>query len=231
MKKPSKRVQKRNEGVDLLRGYSLSEALELLKDRANAGFDESIDFVFSCGMDPKKSDQGVRGMVSLPSGTGKSVRVAVFAEGEKAAEAREAGADLVGDTDLIEKVAAGHVDFDLCIATPSLMAQLSKLGKILGPKGLMPNPKLGTVTMDIKGAVDRSKKGQISVRTDKQGLIHGLLGKASFSVQDLEKNFQAVCERIQEMRPEGLKGDMIKKISLSSTMGFGLAVDLSKGLS
>jgi large subunit ribosomal protein L1 len=170
-------------------------------------------------------------MVSLPAGTGKHVRVAVFAEGDKAEEARNAGADLVGDVDLIEKVSSGYVDFDLCIATPAMMAQLSKLGRVLGPKGLMPNPKLGTVTMDVKAAVDRAKKGQVSVRTDRQGLLHGVMGKVSFSVKDLEKNFRALYHYIKEARPEGFKGDMIKKAYVSSTMGFSLSVDMSKGLS
>ena len=231
MSQLSRRVQKRNEGIDLSASYSLRDALGLLKDRASAKFDESIDFVFVSGVDAKKSDQGVRGMVSLPSGTGNTVRVAVFAEGERADEARGAGADLVGDADLVEKVSQGHTDFDLCISTPAMMAQLSKLGRVLGPKGLMPNPKLGTVTMDIKSAVNRAKKGQVSVRTDKQGLIHGLMGRASFSVQDLASNFHAVWDYIKEARPDGIKGDMVKKAYVSSTMGFSLAIDLSEGLS
>jgi large subunit ribosomal protein L1 len=231
MKKISQRLQKRNKDMDFNRLYSLDEALDLLKDRVSAKFDETIDFVFASGVDPKKSDQNIRGMVSLPSGTGKSVRVAVFAEGDKASEARDAGADIIGGVDLVEQVASGQMDFDLCIATPSMMAHLSKLGRVLGPKGLMPNPKLGTVTMDVKGAVDQSKKGQVSVRTDKQGLIHGLLGKASFSKENLKKNFKAVYGGVEDLRPESLKGDMIKKVFLSSTMGFGLRVDVSKGLS
>lgn len=192
MSRLSRRIQKRNEGVDFSTSYALCDALALLKERASAKFDESVDFIFVSGIDAKKSDQGIRGMVSLPAGTGKHVRVAVFAEGGKAEEARNAGADLVGDVDLIEKVSSGYVDFDLCIATTTMMAQLSKLGRVLGPKGLMPNPKLGTVTTDVKAAVDRAKKGQVSVRTDRQGLLHGVMGKASFSVKDLEKNFRAL---------------------------------------
>lgn len=231
MSQLSRRIQKRNEGVDFSTSYALGDALGLLKERASTKFDESVDFVFVSGIDVKKSDQGIRGMVSLPAGTGKHVRVAVFAEGDKAEEARNAGADLVGDVDLIKKVSSGYVDFDLCIATPAMMAQLPKLGRVLGLKGLMPNPKLGTVTMDVKAAVDRAKKGQVSVRTDRQGLLHGVMGKVSFSVKDLEKNFRALYHYIKEARPEGFKGDMIKKAYVSSTMGFSLSVDMSKGLS
>lgn len=230
MSQLSRRVHKRNEGIDFSASYTLGKALALLKDRASAKFDESIDFVLVSGIDAKKSDQGVRGMVSLPAGTGKKTRVVVFAEGEKAEEARKAGADLVGDADLVKKVESGYTDFDLCIATPGMMSQLSKLGRVLGPKNLMPNPKLGTVTMDIGVAVDRAKKGQTSVRTDKCGLIHGLIGRASFSEKDLEANFRAIYDYVRESKPDGLKGDMIKKVCLSSTMGFSLVLDLS-GLS
>lgn len=231
MSQLSRRVEKRNEGVDLSKSYSLQEALALVKERANAKFDETMDFVLHCAIDPNKSDQNVRGMVSLPSGTGKAVRVAVFAQGEHAEQARQAGADRVGDMDLIQDVQDGKIDFDLCIATPPMMAHLSKLGKILGPRNLMPNPKLGTVTMDVGAAVEKAKKGQISVRSDKKGLVHGAFGRASFSVDDLVANFKAIYEAVSDMKPSSLKSDMVRKASISSTMGFGLQIDLSQGLS
>lgn len=227
----SRRVQKRNDGVNLDRVYSVGDALTLLKERSSEKFDETIDFVIVSGVDARKSDQNIRGVVALPAGTGKPVRIAVFAQGEKADEARSAGADIVGDADLVQRVKGGEVDFDVCIATPDMMVALSALGKILGPKGLMPNPKTGTVTTDIKGAVDRAQKGQVVVRTDKQGLVHGLLGKASFSVQQLTDNFRAVYGYVRDARPESMKGEMIKKVYLSSTMGFSLLVDGAEGLS
>jgi len=231
MIKKSKRIQRRDENIDFSKIYDIREGLDLVKNGATAKFDETVEIVFSCNLDPRKGDQNLRGMVSLPCGTGKSVRIAVFAQGEQAHQAREAGADLVGDMDLIEAVQRGNMDFDLCIATPPMMAHLSKLGKILGPKGLMPNPKLGTVTMDVAAAIDSAKKGQVSLRADKQGIVHGIIGRASFAIDQLEQNFQALYEGLLELKPAGLKGGLVKKIYLSSTMGFSLAIDPAKVLS
>lgn len=231
MIKKSKRIQRRDENIDFSKTYDIREGLALIKEGATAKFDETVEVVFACNLDPRKGDQNLRGMVSLPCGTGKTVRVAVFAQGEQANQAREAGADLVGDMDLIETIQRGTIDFDLCIATPPMMAHLSKLGKVLGPKGLMPNPKLGTVTMDVAAAVDSAKKGQVSLRADKQGIVHGILGRASFAVGQLEENFQALYEGLLDLKPSGLKGVLIKKVYLSSTMGFSLAIDPAKVLS
>ncbi len=231
MIKKSKRIQRRNENIDFSKIYNIREGLDLIKSGATAKFDETVEIVFSCNLDPRKGDQSVRGMVSLPCGTGKSVRIAVFAQGEQANQAREAGADLVGDMDLIEAVQRGSMDFDLCIATPPMMAHLSKLGKILGPKGLMPNPKLGTVTMDVAAAIDSAKKGQVSLRADKQGIVHGIIGRTSFAIDQLEQNFQALYEGFLELKPAGLKGGLVKKIHLSSTMGFSLEIDPARVLS
>lgn len=231
IEKKSKRIRNRDAHVDFAKQYAITEALSLVKERANAKFDETVEVVFACNVDPRKGDQNIRGMVELPSGTGRTVRVAVFAQGEQAQQARDAGADIVGDMDLIEEVQKGRIDFDLCIATPAMMANLSKLGKILGPKQLMPNPKLGTVTMNVAAAVQSAKKGQVSLRAEKQGIVHAILGKASFAVEALERNFQAVEAALLEMKPDGVKGNLIKKAFLSSTMGFSLTLDLNKGLS
>ena len=231
MNRKSKRIQRRDENIDFVKVYSVEEALGLLKERSTAKFDETVEVVFCCAIDPRKGDQTLRGMVSLPCGTGKSVRIAVFAQGEQASQAREAGADLVGDMDLIETVQRGEIDFDLCIATPPMMPHLSKLGKILGPKGLMPNPKLGTVTMDVAVAVDSAKKGQVSLRADKQGIVHGIIGRVSFAIDQLEQNFQALYDGLLDMKPSSLKGVLVKKAYLSSTMGFSLPIDPAKVLS
>jgi large subunit ribosomal protein L1 len=231
LKKKSKRVRNRDASVDFARHYGVDEALELIKARSNAKFDETVEVVFACNVDPRKGDQNIRGMVELPRGTGRAVRVAVFAQGEQAQQARDAGADIVGDLDLIEEIQKGRIDFDLCIATPSMMINLSKLGKILGPKQLMPNPKLGTVTMNVAGAVQSAKKGQVSLRAEKQGIVHAILGKASFAAEALEENFKAVQSALLDMKPDGVKGNLIKKAFLSSTMGFSLTLDLNKGLS
>jgi len=231
IEKKSKRIRNRDAHVDFAKQYAIGEALSLIKDRANAKFDETVEVVFACNVDPRKGDQNIRGMVELPRGTGRTVRVAVFAQGEQAQQARDAGADVVGDLDLIEEVQKGRIDFDLCIATPAMMVNLSRLGKILGPKQLMPNPKLGTVTMNVAGAVQSAKKGQVSLRAEKEGIVHAILGKASFALEALESNFQAVESALLEMKPDGVKGNLIKKAFLSSTMGFSLTLDLNKGLS
>jgi large subunit ribosomal protein L1 len=231
IEKKSKRIRARDVNIDFSKDYTVDEALVLIKDRANAKFDETVEVVFACNIDPRKGDQNIRGMVELPAGTGRSVRIAVFAQGEQAQQARDAGAEVVGDLDLIDEVQKGRIDFDLCIATPPMMAHLSKLGKILGPKQLMPNPKLGTVTMDVVGAIRSAKKGQVSLRAEKQGIVHAILGKASFATEALGQNFAAVQAALLEMKPEGVKGHLIKKAFLSSTMGFSLTLDLNRGLS
>lgn len=227
----SKRIRCRNENIDFSRIYSLSEALALLKERSSVKFDETIEAIFSCAIDPRKGDQNIRGMVSLPKGSGKKMRIAVFAQGEQAQQALAAGADYIGESDLIEEVLKGTTDFDVCIATPSMMSQLSKLGKILGPKGLMPNPKLGTVTMDVKEAVTRARQGQASLRADKAGIVHTIMGKVSFSIEDLEENFHALHAGLLDLTPQGIKGNLIKKAFISSTMGFALSIDVTKLLS
>ena len=230
IEKKSKRIRARDANIDFAKHYSVDEALVLIKERANAKFDETVEVVFACSIDPRKGDQNIRGMVELPEGTGRTVRIAVFAQGEQAQQARDAGADVVGDLDLIEEIQKGRLDFDLCIATPSMMVHLSKLGKVLGPKQLMPNPKLGTVTMNVAGAIQSAKKGQVSLRAEKQGIVHAILGKTSFAVASLEKNFKVVQAALLEMKPDGVKGHLIKKAFLSSTMGFSLILDLDRGL-
>jgi len=230
IEKKSKRIRARDVNIDFAKHYSVDEALVLIKERANAKFDETVEVVFACNIDPRKGDQNIRGMVELPEGTGRTVRIAVFAQGEQAQQARDAGADVVGDLDLIEEIQKGRLDFDLCIATPSMMVHLSKLGKVLGPKQLMPNPKLGTVTMNVAGAIQSAKKGQVSLRAEKQGIVHAILGKTSFAVASLEKNFKVVQAALLEMKPDGVKGHLIKKAFLSSTMGFSLILDLDRGL-
>lgn len=206
--------------------YPLTEAVSIIKGNAKAKFDETVDIAVNLGVDPKHADQMVRGMVSLPSGTGKTVRVAVFAKGAKAEEAKKAGADLVGEEDLFEEIKKGVVNFDRCIATPDLMAKLAaSVGKILGPRGLMPNPKLGTVTLDIAKAVKDAKGGQVEFRVEKSGIIHAGVGKASFSEADIEANIVAFMSAVNQAKPSGAKGIYIRKISLSSTMGPGLVLD------
>jgi large subunit ribosomal protein L1 len=229
--KKSKRVRQRDANIDLLAHYGVDEALGLIKQRANAKFDETVEVVFACKVDPRKGDQNIRGMIELPHGTGRTVRIAVFAQDDQAQQARDAGADIVGDLALVEEVQKGRLDFDLCIATPAMMVHLSKLGKVLGPKGLMPNPKLGTVTMKVAEAVQAAKRGQVSLRAEKQGIVHAILGKVSFDLSALSGNFQAVQSALLDMKPEGVKGNLIKKAYVSSTMGFSLQLDLNKGLS
>ncbi|CAI3922997.1 Ribosomal protein L1 (RplA) (PDB:3J65) [Commensalibacter communis] len=207
--------------------YSLQEAIALVVGNAKAKFDETIEIAINLGVDPRYADQMVRGLMSLPHGTGKTLRVGVFARGDKAEEARAAGADVVGDEDLAEKIQAGQIDFDRCIATPDMMALVGRLGKVLGPRGLMPNPKLGTVTMDVKGAVSAAKSGQVEYRAEKGGVVHAGIGKASFTATNLVENIRAFVDAVQKARPTGVKGTYMKKIYLSSTMGPGIEIDIA----
>ena len=227
MANKGKRIKNAYEGIDREGFYDVVEAVKMIKERATAKFDETIELSMNLGVDPRHADQMVRGMVSLPKGTGKSIRVAVFAKGDKADAAKAAGADLVGDDDLAEKVRAGEIDFDRCIATPDMMPVVGKLGKILGPRGLMPNPKLGTVTQDVAEAVRAAKGGQVEFRVEKAGLIHAGVGKASFADGDLVENIRALVDAVSKAKPSGAKGTYIKKVSVSSTMGPGLKLDVA----
>jgi len=209
------------------KAYPLIEAISLVKTNAKAKFDETIEISLNLGIDPRHADQMVRGVVGLPNGTGKTVRVGVFARGPKADEARAAGADVVGADDLAALVQEGKIEFDRCIATPDMMALVGRLGKVLGPRGLMPNPKLGTVTMDVKGAVTAAKAGQVEFRAEKAGIIHAGIGKASFGAEELLANARAFVDAIQKSRPTGAKGTFVKKVAVSSTMGVGVSVDVT----
>lgn len=213
--------------VDKTKSYPLEDAIKLVKSNAKAKFDETVEMTMNLGIDPRHADQMVRGLISLPNGTGKTVRIGVFARGAKAEEASAAGADVVGAEDLAEKVQAGDIQFDRCIATPDMMALVGRLGKILGPRGLMPNPKLGTVTMDVKGAVNAAKAGQVEFRAEKAGIIHAGIGKASFDEAKLLENAKALADAIQKAKPTGAKGTYVKKASLSSSMGPGVPVDVA----
>jgi len=225
MAKLSKRTQAARATVDRNKLYALTDALALVKQNATAKFDESIDVAVNLGIDAKKSDQLVRGAVVLPAGTGKTVRVAVFAQGPKAEEAKAAGADIVGFDDLAAIVKGGTMDFDICIATPDAMKVVGALGQVLGPRGLMPNPKVGTVTMDVTTAVKNAKAGQVQYRTDKGGIIQCTIGRASFTPEALQQNLTALLDALQKAKPAAAKGQYLKKISLSSTMGAGVRVD------
>ena len=216
--------------VDRDKTYPLDEAVKMVKANAKAKFDETIEVAMNLGIDPRHADQAVRGMISLPNGTGKSVRVAVFARGPKAEEAKAAGADVVGAEDLAEKINAGEMNFDRCIATPDMMAVVGRLGKVLGPRGLMPNPKLGTVTQDVAAAVKAAKAGSIEFRAEKAGIIHAGVGKASFSEEAITANVKALVTAINRAKPAGAKGTFIKKVSLSSTMGPGVKLDPATAL-
>jgi large subunit ribosomal protein L1 len=211
--------------VDREKLHGVDEAIGLAKANATSKFDETIEVALNLGVDPRHADQMVRGVVTLPKGTGKTVRVGVFAKGAKADEAREAGADVVGAEDLMEIVQGGTIDFDRCIATPDMMGVVGRLGKVLGPKGMMPNPKLGTVTMDVAAAVKAAKGGQIEYRVEKAGIIHSGIGKASFPAADLRANFDALLDAIVKAKPSGAKGKYLKKVAVSSTMGPGIKVD------
>ena len=227
MSKISKRYKKASEGLSSEASFELKEAVKLLKERASAKFDETVDIAMNLGVDPKHSDQMVRGVVSMPKGTGKTARVAVFAKDKKAEEAKSAGADIVGAEDLAEKVEKGEINFDRIIATPDMMAVVGKLGKVLGPRGLMPNPKLGSVTMEVDAAVKAIKSGQVEFKVEKSGIIHAGIGKASFKEQDLEENVSAFINSVSKAKPSGAKGQFIKKISISSSMGPAIKIDLN----
>jgi len=228
MAKLTKKAKKLAETVDITKLYGVEEAIKLAKANANAKFDETIEVALNLGVDPRHADQMVRGVVTLPAGTGKDVRVAVFAKGAKADEAKAAGADVVGAEDLMETVQGGQIDFDRVIATPDMMGVVGRLGKVLGPKGLMPNPKLGTVTMNVAEAVKAAKGGQVEFRVEKAGIIHSGIGKASFSDADLKRNFEAFVDAIVKAKPSGAKGKYVKKAALSSTMGPGLKLDVAE---
>nr|WP_298794163.1 50S ribosomal protein L1 [uncultured Acetobacter sp.] len=223
----NKRIAAARSKVTFGQAYGLDEAIALVKGNATAKFDETVEISLNLGIDPRHADQMVRGFVSLPNGTGKTLRVGVFARGAKAEEATAAGADIVGAEDLMEKVQAGEIEFDRCIATPDMMALVGRLGKILGPRGLMPNPKLGTVTMDVKGAITAAKSGQVEYRAEKAGIVHAGIGKASFDEAKLAENARAFIDAVQKARPTGAKGVYLKKIAFSSTMGPGVQVDTS----
>ncbi len=229
MAKLSKRVKAIQSRVDRNKAYPLADALALVKEGATAKFDESIDVAVNLGIDAKKSDQVVRGSVVLPAGTGKSVRVAVFAQGDKAQAAKDAGADIVGFDDLAAEVKGGRMDFDVVIATPDAMKVVGALGQVLGPRGLMPNPKVGTVTADVVTAVKNAKAGQVQYRADKAGIVHSTIGRASFTVDALQQNMAALIEALQKSKPATSKGQYLKKISLTSTMGAGVRVDQAAG--
>ena len=226
MANKGKRLANAYEGIDRDALYPLDDAVRMLKDRASAKFDETLELSMNLGVDPRHADQMVRGVVSLPKGTGKSVRVAVFARGDKADEAREAGAEVIGAEELAETVQGGTIDFDRCIATPDMMAVVGRLGKILGPRGLMPNPKLGTVTQDVGAAVRAAKGGQVEYRVEKAGIIHAGIGKASFTEGDLIENIRALADAVHRAKPAGAKGTYVKRIALSSSMGPGVKIDV-----
>jgi len=222
-----KRTVKAREGIDRTKLYPIEEAVKLVKDRAQAKFDETIEIAMNLGVDPRHSDQMVRGVVNLPNGSGRTQRVAVFARGAKAEEAKAAGADVVGAEDLVEKVNAGQIDFDRCIATPDLMPLVGRLGKVLGPRGLMPNPKVGTVTMDVASAVKGAKGGSVEFRVEKAGIVHAGVGKSSFEAQKLVENIKAFADAVQKAKPPGAKGHFINRVAISSTMGPGVKVEPS----
>ena len=223
----NKRLSAGYASFDRAKQYSLDEAIGLVKNNAKAKFDETIELSMNLGIDPRHADQMVRGLISLPNGTGKTLRVAVFARGPKAAEAEAAGADVVGAEDLMQRVQDGEMPFDRCIATPDMMGLVGRLGKILGPRGLMPNPKLGTVTMDVRGAVQAAKSGQVEFRAEKAGIIHAGVGKASFEPDKLAGNIRALVDAVQKAKPTGAKGTYLQKASLSSTLGPGVRVDVA----
>ena len=223
----NKRLVAAQATVDRNKSYSLDEAIKLVKSNARAKFDETIELSLNLGIDPRHADQMVRGLVGLPNGTGKVIRIGVFARGPKAQEALDAGADVVGAEDLAEKVQAGDIQFDRCIATPDMMALVGRLGKILGPRGLMPNPRIGTVTMDVKGAVSAAKAGQVEFRAEKAGIIHAGVGKVSFDDEKLLENIKALVDAIQRAKPAGAQGTYLQKVAVSSSMGPGVSVDVA----
>ena len=221
----AKRLMAAAKTVDVNKTYDLAAAIALVKSNATAKFDETVEMSINLGIDPRHADQMVRGLIGLPNGTGKTLRIGVFARGAKAEEALAAGADVVGADDLAEKIQAGQIEFDRCIATPDMMALVGRLGKILGPRGLMPNPRLGTVTMDVKGAVSAAKAGQVEFRAEKAGIVHAGIGKASFSEEKLLENARAFADAIVKAKPAGSKGIYVQRVAVSSTMGPGVRVD------
>ena len=227
MAKISKRFKKAVEGIDAIKAYSVDEAVKLIKSRATAKFDETIDVAMTLGVDPRHADQMVRGVVALPSGTGRTVRVAVFAKGPKADEAKAAGADLVGAEEIAEQVQKGEINFDRCIATPDMMGMVGRLAKVLGPRGLMPNPKVGTVTMDVRTAIKNAKGGAVEYRVEKAGIVQAGIGKASFTEEAIVANVKAFVDSVVKAKPAGAKGTYVKKISISSTMGPGVKIALA----
>jgi large subunit ribosomal protein L1 len=223
----AKRVAKSREGIERTKLYPLAEAVKLIKDRSSAKFDETVEIALNLGVDPRHADQVVRGVCNLPNGSGRTVRVAVFARGPKADEAKAAGADIVGAEELFEKVNGGTIEFDRCIATPDMMGLVGRLGKVLGPRGLMPNPRVGTVTMDVTGAVKGAKGGSVEFRAEKAGIVHGGVGKISFSADKLEQNIRAFADAVIKAKPAGAKGQYLLRASITSSMGPGVKVDLS----
>ena len=222
-----KRIKSAREGIEVTKLYKLEEAVELIKSRAKAKFDETVEVAMNLGVDPRHADQMVRGVVSLPNGTGRALRGAGFARGAKADEAKKAGADIVGAEDLVEKVQGGQIDFDRCIATPDMMPLVGRLGKVLGPRGLMPNPKVGTVTQDVVKAVKDAKGGAVEFRVEKAGIVQAGVGKASFAAPQLVENIRAFADAVQKARPAGAKGTFVQRIAISSTMGPGVRIDPS----
>ena len=221
----AKKLVKAREGIDRVKLYPIDQAVALVKERATAKFDETVEIALNLGVDPKHADQMVRGVVNLPNGTGRTLRVAVFARGAKADEAKAAGADVVGAEELVTAVQGGTIDFDRCIATPDMMPLVGRLGKVLGPRGMMPNPKVGTVTMDVTGAVKASKGGAVEFRVEKAGIVQGTVGKASFGTDQLVQNISAFVDAVSKSKPTGAKGTYLQRIAISSTMGPGVKVD------
>jgi len=226
MKALGKVARANREKVDRMRNYPLDEAMQLVKDTARSTFDETVDAAFNLGVDPRHADQMVRGAVVLPSGTGKDIRVVVFARGEKEQEARDAGADFVGNDDLAQKILDGWLDFDAAIATPDMMGVVGRLGRVLGPRGLMPNPRVGTVTFDVAKAVSEMKAGRVEFRVEKAGIVHVPIGKASFTAEQLQENFKAIAAEISRLKPAVAKGTYVKRVTVSTTMGPGIRVDV-----
>ncbi|MFD0987065.1 50S ribosomal protein L1 [Methyloligella solikamskensis] len=228
MSKPGKRYRAASENIDREATYSLEEAVKMIKDGAKAKFDETVEVAMNLGVDPRHADQMVRGVCQLPNGSGRTLRVGVFAKGDKADEAKAAGADVVGAEDLVEEVQKGNINFDRCIATPDMMPLVGRLGKVLGPRGLMPNPKVGTVTMDVADAVAAAKGGAVEFRVEKAGIVHAGVGKASFAEKALLENVQAFIDAVLKAKPAGAKGTFLKRIAVTSTMGPGVKVETSK---
>ncbi len=227
MAKVGKRLKSAREGIDSNKLYSLDEAISFVKERSKTKFDETVELAINLGVDPRHADQMVRGVCVLPNGTGKNVRVAVFARGDKADEAKAAGADIVGAEELVQEVQGGKIDFDRCIATPDMMPLVGRLGKVLGPRGLMPNPKVGTVTPDVTAAVNDAKGGAVQFRVEKAGIVHAGVGKVSFSEEAIAQNVKALLDAVQKAKPTGAKGSYLKRIAVSSTMGPGVKIDLA----